>query len=92
MNFINCSNQLSPDIMRKTVAFWSENSYQHISSLLKAPQGTTAVLQDEFKEKLQNYYQKFKEMGGKHLTGGGNDFYRKIGYDTEVYSLIYRKE
>lgn len=62
MNFINCSNQLSPDIMRKTVAFWSENSYQHISSLLKAPQGTTAVLQDEFKEKLQNYYQKFKEI------------------------------
>lgn len=41
---------------------------------------------------LTRHYQKFKEMGGKHLTGGGNDFYRKIGYDVEVYSLIFRKE
>ncbi len=68
MNFINCSNQLSPDIFRKTVAFWSENSYQHISSLLKSPQGTTAVLQNEFKEKLQDYYKKFKEINDLYKT------------------------
>ncbi len=40
---------------------------------------------------LAAHYQKFKEMGGKFLTGGGNDFYKKIGYDTEVYSLVYKK-
>lgn len=40
---------------------------------------------------LTRFYQKFKDLGGKHLTGGGNDFYKKIGYDVEVYSLIYKR-
>ncbi|MBE5876315.1 MAG: GNAT family N-acetyltransferase [Lachnospiraceae bacterium] len=40
---------------------------------------------------LSQHYKKFKAMGGKYLTGGGNDFYRKIGYDTEVYTLVYKK-
>jgi len=40
---------------------------------------------------LTEHYRRFKEKGGRFLTGGGNEFYRKIGYDTEVYTLIYRK-
>ena len=40
---------------------------------------------------LTAHYRKFKALGGKILTGGGSDFYRKIGYDTEAVSLIYRK-
>ncbi len=40
---------------------------------------------------LTEQYRKFKEMGGKILTGGDNDFYKKIGYDTEVYSFVYKK-
>ena len=40
---------------------------------------------------LTKHYRTFKEMGGRFLTGGGNEFYMKIGYDTEVYSLIYKK-
>lgn len=40
---------------------------------------------------LTVHYRKFKALGGKVLTGGGSEFYRKIGYDTEVYSLVYRK-
>lgn len=40
---------------------------------------------------LTAHYRRFKEKGGRFLTGGGNEFYRKIGYDTEVYTLIYRK-
>ncbi len=40
---------------------------------------------------LTRHYRTFKELGGKFLTGGGNEFYKKIGYDTEVYSLIYKK-
>lgn len=40
---------------------------------------------------LTKHYQRLKEMGGRILTGGGNDFYKRIGYDTEVYSLIYKK-
>lgn len=39
---------------------------------------------------LTRHYRRFQEMGGKYMTGGGNDFYRKIGYDVEVYSFIYR--
>ena len=40
---------------------------------------------------LTVHYRKFKALGGKILTGGGSDFYRRIGYDTEVFSLIYRR-
>lgn len=40
---------------------------------------------------LTNHYKRFKEMGGKILTGGDNDFYKKIGYDVEEYSLVYKK-
>lgn len=40
---------------------------------------------------LAKHCQRFQAMGGRILTGGGNDFYKKIGYDSEVYSLVYRK-
>lgn len=40
---------------------------------------------------LTEHYRRFKEMGGKILTGGGNDFYKKIGYDVEEYSWVYKK-
>lgn len=40
---------------------------------------------------LTQHYRRFKEIGGKILTGGGNDFYKKIGYDVEVYSHVYKK-
>ncbi len=59
MNFINCSGNSSPELLRKTVIFWSENSFQHISSLLKSPNGTTAVLQPYFKEQLKGFYESF---------------------------------
>lgn len=62
MNFINCQNNLSNDLMIKTVAFWSENSFEHINSLLKSNVGTTAVLQPFFKEELQNLYEEFKKI------------------------------
>lgn len=70
MNFINCQNSLSQELMVKTVAFWSENSYEHISSLLKSPQGTTAVLQPYFKQELQNSYDEFKRI---------NQIYTNVG-------------
>ncbi len=60
MNFINCGAQASPELMRKTVVFWSENSAQHITSLLKSTSGTTAVLEDYFKEQLKVFRDKFK--------------------------------
>ncbi len=40
---------------------------------------------------LTEHYRRFKEMGGRILTGGGNEFYKKIGYDVEEYSWIYKK-
>ena len=40
---------------------------------------------------LTVHYRRFKEMGGKFLTGGGSEFYKKIGYDVEEYSLVYKK-
>ncbi len=40
---------------------------------------------------LTVHYRRFKEMGGKLLTGGGSEFYKKIGYDVEEYSWVYKK-
>ena len=40
---------------------------------------------------LTRHYERFKEMGGRLLTGGGNDFYKKIGYDAEMYTYVYKK-
>ena len=40
---------------------------------------------------LSKHYGRFKEMGGKILTGGDNEFYKKIGYDTEEYTWVYKK-
>lgn len=68
MNFINCSNNISPELFRKTVVFWSENSYQHIASLLKSPRGTTAIFQNVFKEQLEDCYNKFKEINSMYKT------------------------
>lgn len=66
----------------------SENRLAYMEPLCTIPeyrhQGLAAAA-------LTGHYRKFKEMGGKFLTGGGNDFYRRIGYDVEVYTLIYRR-
>ena len=39
---------------------------------------------------LTIHYRRFKEMGGRLLTGGGKEFYKKIGYDVEANSLVYK--
>ncbi len=62
MNFINCTASPSNVLMRNTVIFWSENIAQHITSLLKSPVGTTAVLADYFKEQLKSFYEKFMSI------------------------------
>ena len=62
MNFINCENTISNRLVEKTVAFWSENSMQHITSLLRSTNGTTAVLQPYFREELKNFSEEFKNF------------------------------
>lgn len=62
MNYINCKNNLSSETMIKTVAFWSKNSIEHIESLLKLTNGTTAVLQPYFKEQLVEILNDFKKI------------------------------
>lgn len=71
MNFINCQNNISNELMIKTVAFWSENSYQHIASLLKSPQGTTATLQPYFKAELEALYEEFKKINQMYKNADG---------------------
>lgn len=52
-------------LLKKTAVFWSKNSYGHIEFILRSSAGTTAVLQDGFKEKLKDYYEKFKIINEK---------------------------
>lgn len=71
MNFINCTASNSTDIMRNAVVFWSNNIAEHIKTLLRSYVGTTAVMEDMFKDSLKDYYEKFtainKSFKGKAL-------------------------
>ncbi|MBE6786860.1 MAG: hypothetical protein E7537_00765 [Ruminococcaceae bacterium] len=60
MNFINCAKQATPELIRKSVVFWSQNSSQHIDTLLRSTNGTTAVLENDFKEQLKTFRQRFE--------------------------------
>lgn len=40
---------------------------------------------------LTKHYRLFKELGGNTLTGGGIEYYKKIGFGVEEYSYVYRK-
>ncbi len=62
MNYINCKNQLPPQVLRKTIIFWCENSLQHINSLLSAFRGSSAVLKDEFSQELKEIELIFKSI------------------------------
>lgn len=73
MNYINCKNNLLPSEMRKSVAFWANNSVGHINSLLNLPLGTTAVMQKEFTCELNDLLKSFKKIStmynGEDLSG-----------------------
>ena len=62
MNFINCANQNSPELLKKTVIFWCDNTIGHIESLLRLGGGTTAVLQNVFKDNLKSFYGEFYKI------------------------------
>ncbi len=69
MNFINCSNKITSEQIRKTVAFWAQNSFQHISSLLASVKGTTAVLNPAFIKELESLYRDFKNIYSAYTEG-----------------------
>lgn len=41
---------------------------------------------------LSLHYRRMKELGAECMTGGGNDFYRKIGYNRKTYSYGWKKQ
>jgi len=40
---------------------------------------------------LTIHYRRMKELGAECMTGGGNDFYRKIGYNRKSLSYGWKK-
>lgn len=62
MNYINCQNTVSPTEIIKTIAFWAENTLQHIQSLINSYKGTTAVLREEFRVELERLLNSFKNI------------------------------
>ncbi len=68
MNYINCQNKLPPEVLRKTIIFWCENSFQHINSLLSAFKGSGAVLQNDFKEELLEIEKIFKSIFSEYSS------------------------
>lgn len=72
MNYINCKNNLSPALMRKTIIFWCENTLQHISSLLSAFRGSGAVLRDEFLSEIKEIELIFKSVFDEYSSDKTN--------------------
>ena len=68
MNYINCKNELPPEILRKTIIFWSRNSFQHISAFLAAIRGSGAVLNDEFLTELKEIEHIFKSIFDEYYS------------------------
>ncbi len=62
MNYINCKNTLNPVDMRKSVAFWAQNTVEHIASLKKLPGSTSAVLYPDFTAELDSLSSSFKKI------------------------------
>ncbi len=40
---------------------------------------------------LSEHYRRMRALGAKCMTGGGNDFYRKIGYNRKTLSFYWKK-
>ncbi len=40
---------------------------------------------------LTQHYRCLKVLGAEYMTGGGNDFYRKIGYEDKIHWLHWKK-
>ncbi len=72
MNYINCQNNLSPALMRKTIIFWCENTIQHISSLLSAFRGSGAVLNDDFLREIKEIELIFKSIFDEYSSDKTN--------------------
>ena len=92
MNFINCTALNSADIMRNAVIFWSENIAEHIKNLLRSYVGTTAVMEDRFKEHLKDYYEKFKQINQsfKSKALGGSYYSDFLRTNTGFINLLER--
>ncbi len=69
MNYINCGSEAFGAVIRKSAIFWSENTAQHINSLLKATVGTTAVLDEYFKNELNIYGERFVNFNQSFKNG-----------------------
>ena len=41
---------------------------------------------------LSEHYRRMKALGAKYMTGGGNVFYKKIGYNTEIKWHRWKKD
>ena len=41
---------------------------------------------------LTQHYRRLKGLGAEYMTGGGNDFYRRIGYEDGIHWLHWKKE
>lgn len=81
MNFIDCSNERASLLFRKSAFFWTKNIAEHLNSLLRSTIGTTAVLDDYFKEELKKY-------SGKLL--GLNESFKKSERPLAYYQEFLR--
>jgi len=66
----------------------SENKLAYMEPLCTVPEyrkmGLAAAA-------LSEHYRRLKPLGAEMMTGGGSDFYKKIGYESEIRWLHFKK-
>ena len=66
----------------------SENKLAYMEPLCTVPEyrkkGLAAAA-------LTQHYRRLKMLGAEYMTGGGNDFYKRIGYKDEIHWLHWKK-
>lgn len=62
MNYINCKQTLTYELLEETIKFWSENSYQHIGVILNSHKNTDAILSNTFEKELTRLKNTFTDI------------------------------
>jgi predicted N-acetyltransferase YhbS len=69
--------------------FVAENKLAYLEPLCTMPEYRRMGLASAALSELSK---RTKKLGATHMTGGDNDFYTKLGYDTVSYNEIWEKE
>ena len=62
MEYIDCANRLTDNIIRNTINFWSKNSFEHITSIMNLSKNSGGILYPEYEKNLKGLFDKYQNL------------------------------